>query len=433
MPSFLRCGGARDRGSMANETLGLSPLYPAVPVLSVASIILTLLLLPGFIKIGVLAVISYAGWLLIGNLLILINMSVWRGNTKHPGIYGDIVSRFWSVYSVGLYLNAFCFHKFIWNLSGTSYRVKIYKQRKRTNIIDGFICILLPLMWVPLSIFSSYSRFSVIEDLGPFPTHNFDLATFILYVMPLFLITAASAVMTILSTKNFWRAHRPSLNPLHRPIPAGRMYKYLLLFFTGIGFMAYGAAWSVLAFARTEITPQWTWLYFTPLSQSLVNLKRVIYVNRLLIDTEAWDVLNVTGFLISVPCCGIHLFAFFGLGEETREGYINGSKILLRLLSRALYCLHLHKWASVVSRAAEPIQNPNSAPEGVDNGQGSAPQQEPALEPEEIPMPALEPPVERPVLHIHTNFSWSPARQFLPPPPSISPPRAPPSAYPRSC
>jgi hypothetical protein len=71
------------------EAVGLSHLYPAVPIMNFFSMALLVLLLPGFWKTRVVALVSLISWIFVGNLLSFITMIEWRGNANDAPIWAD--------------------------------------------------------------------------------------------------------------------------------------------------------------------------------------------------------------------------------------------------------------------------------------------------------------------------------------------------------
>jgi uncharacterized membrane protein len=71
------------------EAVGLSYLYPALPIMNFFSMALLLLLIPGFWKTRIVALVSHVSWIFVGNLLSFITMIEWRGNTNDAPIWAD--------------------------------------------------------------------------------------------------------------------------------------------------------------------------------------------------------------------------------------------------------------------------------------------------------------------------------------------------------
>ncbi|KAG8878456.1 hypothetical protein FRC20_008379 [Serendipita sp. 405] len=88
-----------------DNDIGYSNLFPSVPFLCAVSITCCMLILPGFVKTRVFILTFYVLWLVLGYLLILVNMCIWRNNTRNIRVYSDIVARIWDVYPSALYIS----------------------------------------------------------------------------------------------------------------------------------------------------------------------------------------------------------------------------------------------------------------------------------------------------------------------------------------
>jgi Pheromone A receptor len=62
--------------------LGYSHLYPAIPIMNFLAMVSMLLLLPGFWKTRIVALVALVGWLFITNLVYFISTIHWRGHTN---------------------------------------------------------------------------------------------------------------------------------------------------------------------------------------------------------------------------------------------------------------------------------------------------------------------------------------------------------------
>jgi hypothetical protein len=76
------------------EAVGLSYLYPVVPIMNVLAMVSLLLLFPGFWKTRIVALVAPVGWIFLGNLLYFIGMIYWRGHTNDALVLASICKSF---------------------------------------------------------------------------------------------------------------------------------------------------------------------------------------------------------------------------------------------------------------------------------------------------------------------------------------------------
>ncbi|KAG9054473.1 hypothetical protein FS842_005012 [Serendipita sp. 407] len=186
--------------------VGFSDLFPILPLFSVLSFVCCMLVLPGFIKTRVLALTTYTLWLALGNLIICINTCVWRNNTRNIPIYSDFVAHLWANYTNIIYLNIFCFHKFVWNITKPHSSRKFYDNRIKYNRLDVFMTTILPILWMPVVLVTLNGRYIIIEDLGPLYIVSKSLETILIRCVPTLLITIASVWVVVLTMINIWHA-----------------------------------------------------------------------------------------------------------------------------------------------------------------------------------------------------------------------------------
>jgi Pheromone A receptor len=72
------------------EAMGLSHLYPVVPIMSFLAMVSMLLLIPGFWKTRIVALVALVGWMFLVNLLHFIGMIRWRGHTNDAPVLAYI-------------------------------------------------------------------------------------------------------------------------------------------------------------------------------------------------------------------------------------------------------------------------------------------------------------------------------------------------------
>jgi hypothetical protein len=72
------------------QAVGLSHLYPAVPIMDFLAMVSMLVLIPGFWKTRIVALVALVGWLFLDNLLSFVGMIYWRGHTNDAPVVASI-------------------------------------------------------------------------------------------------------------------------------------------------------------------------------------------------------------------------------------------------------------------------------------------------------------------------------------------------------
>jgi Pheromone A receptor len=76
------------------QAIGLSRLYPTIPIMNFFAMVSLLLLIPGFWKTRIVALVALVGWLFLANLLPFIGMIYWRGHTNDAPVFASICESF---------------------------------------------------------------------------------------------------------------------------------------------------------------------------------------------------------------------------------------------------------------------------------------------------------------------------------------------------
>jgi hypothetical protein len=76
------------------QAIGLSRLYPTVPIMNVLAMVSLLLLIPGFWKTRIIALVAIVSWFFLGNLLFFIGIIYWRGHTNDAPVLASICESF---------------------------------------------------------------------------------------------------------------------------------------------------------------------------------------------------------------------------------------------------------------------------------------------------------------------------------------------------
>jgi hypothetical protein len=73
------------------QAIGLSHLYPALPIMNFLAMVSMLLLVPGFWKTRI---VTLVGWLFVANLLNFIGMIHWRGHANDAPVFASLCESF---------------------------------------------------------------------------------------------------------------------------------------------------------------------------------------------------------------------------------------------------------------------------------------------------------------------------------------------------
>ncbi|KAG8841797.1 hypothetical protein FRB91_004676 [Serendipita sp. 411] len=310
------------------DIVGLSDLFPTLPIFSLISFICCMLVLPAFIKTRVFALTTCTSWLALGNLLICINLCVWRNSTRNIPIYSDFVAHIWGMYSIIIYLNLLCFHKFVWNMTRPGSSLKICDKRKEYNRIDMFLTVVLPILWTPVNLLTLQGRYVIIEDLGPSYVSVVSLESTLIRCVPMLLITVMSVWFVVQALINVWHAQKiPTVKRVtdlghsyfYRDLTTTKAIRYLAMSTSALFGLIFGCVWAVLPVLQSlkeddprcirssihENIRQLPLIYITP-RYELINPRIITYIKV---------------FHISTPIMGIILFVFFGLGSEALTRY----------------------------------------------------------------------------------------------------------------
>lgn len=290
-------------------------------------------------------------WLIIGNIITLIGMIRWRGNTDDAPILADILVAIWYIWIFGLFCSMAAFSKFVWHrLQPMSVR-QLYDNRRRNNVIDAFITVLLPLLWFPTFLISCSARYYIIEDIGPTGSIWISWTGFFITTTPTCLPAVAIAVFSVLALLSHLRSKRNKENSNPSFVNASvRTRKLIFMSFANL-------LLSIVAFGITvgkflQYYPVSTWGESPSIAENVQYLQVVVFVDRFLLDTQLTNSIDsATTRLIITPLLGVYLFVWFGFTAEARSSYRKALEEFIRLVGIKPKDTKEYKtgWASIIS------------------------------------------------------------------------------------
>ncbi|KIM28331.1 hypothetical protein M408DRAFT_140016 [Serendipita vermifera MAFF 305830] len=340
--------------SNMTQSVGVSFLYPGIPILCCFSTFLLVILLPGFWKTRIFALLAMVAWLILGNLLVIICMTRWRGNTDNVPILADILAALWYIWFVGAFASMAAFTKFVWQRLQPMSARQLYDNRRRNNIIDGCITVLLPLLWYPTYFFSCPARYYIVEDVGPFGGFWISWPGFILNIVPTCFSSIAMGIFSVLALLSHLRSKRnkEDSNPSFENASV-RTRK--LLFFSFVTLLLSITAFGLTVGKFLQYYPVSTWDPPPSMAENIQSLQVVRYVDRYFMDSSFGTgmIESSTSRLIITPLLGVYVFAWFGFSAEARNSYRKAVTELARLVNikprNASTKISKTKWESLIS------------------------------------------------------------------------------------
>ncbi|KAG8857179.1 hypothetical protein FRC20_000313, partial [Serendipita sp. 405] len=244
----------------------------------------------------------------------------------------------WANYTNIIYLNTFCFHKFVWNITKPDSSRKFYDNRTKYNRIDVFMTTILPILWMPVVFVTLNGRYVIIEDLGPLYIVSKSLETILIRCIPTLLITIASVWVVVLTMINIWHARHieppkrvNELNHLRfdRTLSRKKTIRYLALSITALISLVFGCIWTFMPILRDSRTGD-PWWRNSDIRGNIRQLPLIHSITRYQLNPNSSISLKV--FFISIPVTGIITFIFFGLGPEAIKAYHGWLQTLSSLL-----------------------------------------------------------------------------------------------------
>ncbi|KAG8831786.1 hypothetical protein FRC17_002578 [Serendipita sp. 399] len=199
------------------------------------------------------------------------------------------------------------------------------------NLLDTFLCIGVPLLLLPLLLFSSPMRYMIMEDLGPWFSHANTIDGFLCNVAPIIIAAVMSIIFTFLSCYNIWHSKPEhmlangdaTIRQQRRMLSAFQRWRYTLISLITVCSVTYGAIWVTLPYidATFEPSDDPRWYAVIGLVVNKNRYKEFGVMRRLGVE-EIGEIRNIVIGLYTTPCIGIQLFLVFGLISEMRATYI---------------------------------------------------------------------------------------------------------------
>ncbi|KAK0183632.1 fungal pheromone STE3G-protein-coupled receptor [Armillaria mellea] len=295
------------------------PTYPLFPIFAFLGFILPLIPLPWHLKAYNSGTCYYMIWASIACLNQFVNSIVWADNvTDWAPIWCDISIRIMLGSSVGLPAASLCINRRLFHIATSQVVVVTQKEKRRAVLIDTFICVLFPLVFIAMQYIVQGHRFNIFEGIGCYPAlYNTPLMYVISAMWPI-IIGLISSVYCVLTLRAFSRRRLEFSKFLssNRSLSVGRYFRLMALAMTEICFTMPLAIFMI--WLNTTATPIGPWRSWADTHFAFSRVERypalIWRQSRLLII--AYEFTRWVN-----PVCALVFFAYFGFADEARKNY----------------------------------------------------------------------------------------------------------------
>ncbi|KAJ7636808.1 pheromone A receptor-domain-containing protein [Roridomyces roridus] len=276
-------------------------------------------------------VISYIGWTSLPCLVQYFNSVVWDGNsTNSAPAWCEISIRLLMAANIGLPAAALCITRRLYLVTQTPAFDVDKAEKRRTILIDSFLCGLFPTMHIALQAVAQRHRFNILEDVGCVPDYHNSLSTYLITFMWPIVFGFGSVVYCVLSAHAlaFSRTNLEAILSHHKNLTPGRYLRVNGLAFTTVflsvplGLLTIATSATMSFIATTAPTTQPAFVHARVIAEIPRALWSADTNNRVTVELGRWI----------YPACALLVFLFLGLATEARANYARGLTALSRFL-----------------------------------------------------------------------------------------------------
>ncbi|KAJ8515210.1 hypothetical protein ONZ45_g7353 [Pleurotus djamor] len=295
------------------------PTYPLYPTFAFLGFILSLIPLPWHLQAWNSGTCYFMLWSALACLNQFVNSVVWHGNALNPApAWCEVSIRILMGASVGIPASSLCINRRLYHIASVQTVSVSHAEKRREILIDTFICVLFPMIYIALQYVVQGHRFNVLEDIGCQPAlYNTHLTYFISYTSPI-LLGMISAVYCVLSLRSFIR-RRVQFNQFlasNKSLTAGRYFRLMALATTEL-LLTIPLAIFVI-WINTVSSPIGPWISW---EDTHFHFSRIEQIPAVLWKHNPRFVLGIELTRWSTPACAFVFFAFFGFAAEAKRNY----------------------------------------------------------------------------------------------------------------
>ncbi|RXK42208.1 hypothetical protein M231_00566 [Tremella mesenterica] len=294
---------------------------PDLTFWSLIGFILVLLPASWHLRARNVATLSLIFWLSLANAVMFVNTLIWSGNFRNTSpIWCDISSHVYTAVNYAIVACSLSQMRRLESVASTKRAVITARERTSRLWQEGLLCIVFPVVMLPVIYLVQGHRYNIVESLGPSPVPVFLSwpGILVFYVTPVViglaaLVYAALAIRWFLIRRLQFRSILASADS---NLTVARFFRLIALAITDITVIT------------VEIALQLGLALSTPNSFRKYTSFRDVHTDFGLIsqfpaETLTWK--PHTGFVVAFYTCPIYsiiFFAFFGLGDEALNDYI---------------------------------------------------------------------------------------------------------------
>ncbi|KAJ7719132.1 pheromone A receptor-domain-containing protein [Mycena metata] len=288
----------------------------ALPVASFLSAVLVLVPLPWHWRAGTVPTISIALWLFIDNFINGVNGILWDGNFEVKAlVWCDISTKLFMGSNISLPASilSLCIH--LERVSSVRQVRTSPSEKRRRQIFDCLLCFGLPLIYMALHYVVQGHRFDIVQEFGCRPATYVSVAALLILWLPLFLLNAASLVLSAMALHHFW-VRRITFERHLATSSALTPSRYFRLMSLALFQMFWGLA---VTLANMLFTFRAGFRPYTSWADVHSNFSRVAAFPTFLIPVQ--DTRYTYALWWTIPISSVAYFMFFAFGQDAMKEY----------------------------------------------------------------------------------------------------------------
>ncbi|KAJ7482124.1 pheromone B alpha 1 receptor [Mycena galericulata] len=265
----------------------------------------------------------YMIWTGVACLIFFIDSIVWSGNViDWSPTWCDLSTHFLNGFNLAIPACSLCINRRLYQIVSVRNvgRTQSTKRNLKTILIDLAICLLLPLLQIPLC-----HRYNIFEDVGCLGETFETPVSIILFHVPPILLGLVSAIYCgknhCIKASYHRRAEFKELLSLHNNLNLNRYVRLMLLASTDLFITTPLACWVLWVNVGVNgLSPWISW------KDTHSNFSRVERIPGILWRADPLIVASLETLRWATIACALIFFAYFGFADKAIESYRAKSK-----------------------------------------------------------------------------------------------------------